>query len=138
MKTKEITQQLIEFYDKLSSWEHGVVKGSGLTPSQMHMIEIVGHAGSIQMKELAEKNGVTTGTLTVAVDKLEKQNYILRKPHEKDRRSYMIVLTDEGEKLFEEHYKLHIEMTQDLLSALNTEEQKLFPDILEKIIQRLG
>lgn len=46
------------------------------------------------MKELAERLGVTTGTLTVAVDKLEKPGLVERKPHDTDRRSYFVILTD--------------------------------------------
>ncbi len=74
-----------------------MVRDSGLTTAQAHTIQIVGHAGSIKMKDLAEKIGVTTGTLTVAVERLEKKNLLVRKPHEKDRRAYLIELTPEGE-----------------------------------------
>jgi len=82
----KLSSQLVEFYEKMSSWEHDVVKNSGLSPAQMHTIEIVGHAVSLRMKELAGKMGVTTGTLTVMVDRLEEQGLLHRIPHEKDRR----------------------------------------------------
>ena len=59
------------------------------------------------MKELAEKMGLTTGTITLMVDRLEKQGAAARKPHAKDRRSILVVLTKEGKRLFEEHHQLH-------------------------------
>ncbi len=73
-RQNDLSQMIIEFYDKISSWEHEVVKKSGLSPAQMHAIEIVGHHQKLRMKELAEKmGGITTGTLTVMVDRLEKK-----------------------------------------------------------------
>ena len=134
METEELAKTIVEFYEKISSWEHAVVKESGLSPAQMHTIEIVGHAKSIRMKDLAEKMGVTTGTLTVSVDKLDKLNLLERIRHQSDRRSYLIILTDQGTKLFKEHHKLHVQMTQELVNGLSTEEQDQFGVILTKAI----
>lgn len=137
MNTEKLASIIVEFYEKISSWEHAVVKGSGLSTAQMHTIEIVGHAEKIRMKDLAEKMGVTTGTLTVSVDKLEKMNLLERTRHESDRRSYMIVLTKDGEKLFREHHKLHVQMTQELVNDLSEEEQDQFGRILLKSIDNI-
>jgi DNA-binding MarR family transcriptional regulator len=134
MAVNELAQDIVEFYEKLSSWEHEVVRGSDLTPSQMHAIEIVGHEKSLRMKELAEKLGVTTGTLTVTVDKLAKKALIERKPHETDRRSYRIVLTDAGNKYFAQHHELHLKLTKEMVSILTTEELKTFEFVLKKIL----
>ena len=137
MKVSDLAKNIVEFYEKISSWEHAVVKESGLTPAQMHTIEIVGHSEKIRMKDLAEKMGVTTGTLTVSVDKLEKKNLLKRVPHESDRRSYMIVLSDEGNILFKEHHKLHIQMTSELVSEMSLKEQNVFNSLIEKAIQNI-
>jgi DNA-binding MarR family transcriptional regulator len=137
MKVSDLAKNIVEFYEKISSWEHAVVKESGLTPAQMHTIEIVGHSEKIRMKDLAEKMGVTTGTLTVSVDKLEKKNLLKRVPHESDRRSYMIVLSDEGNNLFKEHHKLHIQMTSELVNDMSLKEQKVFNSLIEKAIQNI-
>ena len=97
MSIKGVARQIVEFYERLSNWEHEVVRGSDLTPGQMHAIEIIGHETSLRMKELAEKLGVTTGTLTVTVDRLENKGLIERKPHETDRRSFRVALTEAGQ-----------------------------------------
>lgn len=134
MDIEKIARQVLELYEKISSWEHSVVKGSGLTPEQMHTIEIVGHERSIRMKDLAGKMGITTGTLTVSVDRLEKQGFLIRKRHETDRRSFLIVLTEKGEEYFKEHYNFHLNMTEELVSGLTGEEQEMFSRILDKIV----
>ena len=137
IKLENLSRSILEFYEKISSWEESVVKGSGLTTSQIHAIEIVGHARALKMKDLAEKIGVTTGTLTVAVDKLEKKGLLLRKPHENDRRSYMIELTQEGMTHFEEHHNFHLRMTQEIVSGLSEQEQEAFGTIMEKVLKTI-
>lgn len=135
--TAKLSHQLVEFYEKFSSWEQAVVKSSGLSTAKMHTIEIIGHSGSLRMKELAKKMGVTTGTLTVMVDRLEKESLLRRQAHETDRRSYLIVLTEKGEKLFEEHHQFHLGLTKEVTALLSAEEQKQFSVILEKIIDQI-
>ncbi len=137
MEIKRLSKIIVEFYEKLSSWEDAVVKDSGLTTAQAHTIEIVGHSGPIKMKDLAEKIGVTTGTLTVAVDRLEKKGMLLRKPHEKDRRAYLIELTDEGETYFALHHQFHIKMTEELVADLDAKEVGQLAEILEKILNKI-
>lgn len=137
MTVKRLAQHIVEFYEKLSSWEHEVVRGSDLTPGQMHAIEIIGHEKSLRMKELAEKLGVTTGTLTVTVDRLERKGLIERRPHETDRRSYLIVLTDAGEEHFSRHHEFHLKLTEEIASTLTSEELESFELILAKVIKQL-
>ncbi|MBI9089335.1 MAG: MarR family transcriptional regulator [Desulfobacterium sp.] len=137
MKLENLARLIVEFYEKLSSWEESVVRDSGLTTAQIHTIEIVGHAGAIKMKDLAGKIGVTTGTLTVSIDRLEKKGLLVRRPHEKDRRSYMIELTREGKTYFEEHHNFHIRMTEEMVSCLGEQEQKAFAAIIEKILKKI-
>ena len=137
MEIKHLSKIIVEFYEKLSSWEDSVVRDSGLTTTQAHTIEIVGHSGPIKMKNLAEKSGVTTGTLTVGVDRLEKKGLLVRKPHEKDRRAYLIELTREGEKYFKLHHRFHLKMTEELVADLTQAEIAHLSAILEKILLKL-
>lgn len=137
MNIELLSKMIVEFYEKLSSWEESVVQDSGLTTAQAHTIEIVGHEGSIKMKDLAEKIGVTTGTLTVGIDRLEKKKLLQRKPHETDRRSFLIELTNKGDVYFKQHHNFHIKMTQEIVSGLTQEEQLAFTNIIEKVLKKI-
>jgi DNA-binding MarR family transcriptional regulator len=137
MSIELLSDQFAEFYDKISSWEYSVVKDSGLSPAQMHTVEVIGHNQNMRMKELAERLGVTTGTLTVGVDKLEKMGLVARKPHEKDRRSWLIVLTDEGKSMYEQHHKFHQEFTREISRDLTNEEVKTLSEFLKVILERI-
>lgn len=134
---EELSHLLIGFYEKISSWEHAVVRGTGLSPAQMHAIEIIGQEKSLRMKELAEHLGVTTGSLTVMVDRLEQNGFLERKPHEFDRRSFLVTLTDKGKKHFKKHHQYHLKLTEDVLAALEPAERQNFAAALALIIKRL-
>ncbi len=131
---EELSKLLVEFYEKFSSWEHGVVRGETLTLSQMHTVEILSSQGALKMKELAEKMGITTGTLTVLVDRLEDAGMVERKPHETDRRSIRVLLTEKGLAHAREHHKLHNRLTQELISDMSPEEMEGLARCLRKML----
>lgn len=134
---ERLSDLLIEFYEKLSSWEQAVVRDTPITLPQMHTLEILGQQSPLRMKELAAKMGVTTGTLTVNIDRLEKQGLVARIPHETDRRSILVTLTAAGEELFREHHDHHLHLTRELQAALTPEETAQFAAILAKLTQAL-
>ena len=137
MDTSNLSKQFMEFYDKLSSWEHSVVKDSGLSPAQMHTIEVIGHHENMMMRELADRLGITTGTLTVAVDRLEKLGMVERKPHEHDRRAWLIVLTENGTKMYEQHNKFHEEFTREIAQDLTTKEIESLTILMKSVLNRM-
>jgi DNA-binding MarR family transcriptional regulator len=132
---RALTHVIVEFYEKLSSWEHSIVRGKGLTLSQMHTMEILGIHKALRMKELAERMGVTTGTLTVIVDKLAAKRLVQRRPNEQDRRSILVELTEEGRQHFHEHDRHHLQLTMDLVDGLTRQEVDQLATILAKMNQ---
>lgn len=131
----KLTQLIVEFYEKLSSWEHSVVRGQGVTLAQMHTLEILGAHEPLRMKELAQKMGVTTGTLTVQVDRLERMGMVKRMPHHEDRRSILVALTDEGRVQSDEHHALHDQLTCDITCKLSDAEREALAGLLVKMNQ---
>jgi len=131
-----LNQLLTEFYDKMSSWEQSVVKETGYSLAQVHTIEVLGISGQLRMKELADKLSITTGTLTVQVDKLVNAGLIERLPHPDDRRAIVVSLTPEGQAIHKHHNQLHLELVADITANLEDSEQSLLIKSLSKINQR--
>ncbi|WP_419785742.1 MarR family winged helix-turn-helix transcriptional regulator [Pseudodesulfovibrio sp.] len=132
---QHLTHLFVEFHEKLSSWEASVVEGKGLTTTQMHTLEILGVHGPLRMKELADRLGVTTGSLTIQADRLEKKDLVRRVPHPTDRRSNVIEMTSTGKTLFEEHNRLHLELTREITAGLDEEQREALGCCLDKIIE---
>lgn len=128
-----LNQLLTEFYDKMSSWEQSVVKETGYSLAQVHTIEVLGSHGEMRMKELAEKLGITTGTLTVQVDKLVSANLIERIPHPGDRRAIVVALTESGQHIHQQHNQLHLNLVKELTTNVDATERKQLITMLTKM-----
>ena len=131
--TEELTDEMVHFFNGFASWESSIIRNSDLTVSEAHAIEVLGQYGKMNMKSLAQKSGVTTGTTTVTVDRLEKKDYARRESSREDRRVNLIVLTDKGLKAFAEHHKYHLYLTEQMVSILSEDEIKQLLTILKKI-----
>jgi DNA-binding MarR family transcriptional regulator len=132
---ESLNEALVEFFDKITSWELSVIQSGTLKISDVHAIEILGHYGKMNMKELAQRLGVTTGTTTVTVDRLEHGGFARRTRAESDRRSYIIELTDAGHAAYLEHHRHHLQLTHDLISNLGREEAESLVSLLLKTIE---
>ena len=130
---ENLNHALIEFYEKLSSWEATIFKGKGLSLTLIHAVEILGAFGAMPMKDLAKKVGVTTGTLTVQVDNLEKAELVERVPHHQDRRSILVKLTDKGSALFQEHDHLHLQLTEKLTADFSEDEIQRLSELMSRL-----
>ncbi len=133
----QFSESIIQFYEKLFSWEHTVAKTSGLSPQQNHTIKIVGSAGPIRMKPLAKKLSVTTGTLTVMVDRLEKSGFVCREKDPEDGRGFNIKLTKKGNHVHKEHHAHHVKLAQNIVSNLPHDEACAFSNTLAKINENI-
>lgn len=130
---EELTDELINFFNRFASWESSVIRNSDLSVSEAHAIEVLGQYGKMNMKSLAQKLGVTTGTTTVTVDRLEKKDYARRESIKEDRRVNLISLTGKGQEAFEEHHRYHLDLTRQITAALGEGEMLQLLEILKKI-----
>lgn len=130
---EELNENLVEFFDRFASWESSVIESGHLKISDAHAIEILGHYGRMNMKDLAGKLGITTGTTTVTVDRLEQGGFARRVRAEHDRRSYIIELTESGSSAYEEHHRHHLNLAGEIASILGDEETRAFILLLKKV-----
>ncbi len=79
--------------------------------------------------------GITTGTLTVQIDKLVRAELIERMPSENDRRAIVVGLTAQGLSLHRQHNQLHLELVNELTQELNGEQPAQLIGCLEKMIR---
>ncbi|MGI2260559.1 MarR family winged helix-turn-helix transcriptional regulator [Shewanella sp. GXUN23E] len=128
-----LNHAIVEFYEKLSSWEHAIVREQGISLSHVHTLEALGFHGAMRMKELAEKIGVTTGTLTVQVEKLVAAGLVERLPNETDRRSVRVGLTAQGQTLFQAHSDQHHALTAELTADFSEQERGVLLSFFERM-----
>lgn len=130
---EEYSNILVEFFERMSSWENGVIADREISLAQMHLLEVVGNNGRLRMKELSEKLGVTTGTLTVMVHRLVSKGYLIKEKNEDDKRSYYVKLTKSGEEEYDNHHFLHGHLIEEIINTLGEDTAESFFQNLNKI-----
>ena len=105
-----------------------------VTANDMHVIEAIDMDGAKNMTSVAKSLGVTTGTLTIAVNSLVKKGYVDRVRSEEDRRVVLISLSGKGRKAYLHHRRFHEKMINAIVEEL-TEEEK---EVLEKALVKLN
>jgi DNA-binding MarR family transcriptional regulator len=69
-----------------------VADRAGLRLTDMQCINVLDLMGPSTPGELARSTGLTTGGVTVMLDRLEKAGYVKREPNPRDRRSVLVRL----------------------------------------------
>ena len=75
--------------------------------SDFAVLEAVLHKGPLPVNEIGKKVQLTSGSITVAIDRLEKKGLVERRPHGTDRRARIVHLTKAGRKLITRIYADH-------------------------------
>lgn len=126
-------RELAQTYQAFASYSDGHIREMGLTSPQFDVIATLGNTAGMSMKDLAEATLVTKGTLTGIIDRLEKKGFVRREVPPENRRSFTVVLTADGEDLFENTFAAHIAYLQPRFESLTPAELKQLQSLLNKL-----
>jgi DNA-binding MarR family transcriptional regulator len=98
----------------------------------LNMIDLLG--GEAKPGEIAKMTGLTTGGVTVMLDRLEKKGYIERKPNPKDRRSTLIHLSPKKMSKLHAVYESQALSMENILSNYTDEELSIIIDYFSKTL----
>jgi DNA-binding MarR family transcriptional regulator len=105
-------------------------------PSFAVLVTLVrlGRAEGVPQRTLMDELGLTAGTVSVRIDRLEAQGLVERRAHAADRRNTLVVITDRGLAVFERVAPAHLENERRLLVALDAGEQAMLATLLRKLL----
>lgn len=110
------------------------LKKYNLGIGQLHFLKKLYLKDGINQEHLAKSLKYSKATSTRAIQKLEKEGYIIRKRDVNDKRAYNVFLTDKGKILEPEINTIISEWSDILLTGFDDEEQKKFIGFLKKSI----
>jgi DNA-binding MarR family transcriptional regulator len=104
----------------------------GLNGTDLQLLNLLELQGSATPGDLARWSSLTTGGVTVAVDRLEKAGFVKREPNPKDRRSNII--RPVPKRLLDLYliYKSKGELVVNVLAGFNDRELKTIMNFLKK------
>jgi MarR family transcriptional regulator, 2-MHQ and catechol-resistance regulon repressor len=109
------------------------VAGAGLVLSDFMILEALLNKGPLTIGEIQVKVLLASGSMTAAVDRLERKGCIVRKPDGKDRRARVLHLTREGRRLITRILAEHLTELQIWVSVLTEKEMEEAYSTLKKL-----
>ncbi|MGI2326411.1 MarR family winged helix-turn-helix transcriptional regulator [Planococcus sp. YIM B11945] len=141
IKNKVHDPERIAFMEKELRYISGIIKQKGreilnsytITPPQFVALQWLFEHGDMTIGDLSNKMYLAFSTTTDLVDRMEKNNLVMRIREEQDRRVVRIKLLKEGERIIEEVIQKRQEYLQTVLADFSEPEVEQFSFLLEKL-----
>jgi len=111
-----------------------VAASVGLNGTDLQFINLLQLGVARTPGDLAKWSGLTTGGVTVALDRLERAGYIKRQPNPDDRRSTIIQPVEARLRQFQSIYKSKGDSLAAAMTAYNDRELALILDFFRRTI----
>ncbi len=124
---EEMSYSLVRIFENvLLTEEKSLQKGyfSDLSLAEMHTLTAIGPYEARTMSQTAQTLGITTGTLTVSIDRLVKKGYVDRRRDDRDKRIVRISLTREGKLACRMHSKFHRVLAKRILEPYGDDDRE--------------
>ena len=132
-----VVTRLARVRGHLDSGVGSVFARYGLTAADFGVIITLRRAGdpyTMPQARLMDALGLTSGTVSVRLDRLVKSGVVTRETDPANARVSLITLTDKGLQLFNEVAPVHLANEDRLLSALGADERLLLADLLRRLL----
>lgn len=109
------------------------IANAGLCLTDFAALEALLHKGPLTISEIQEKVMLASGSMTAAVDRLEKLGLVVRKSTPRDRRARIVQLTPEGKRVVSACFEKHARDLEALMSVLSEKEKEQIYGSLKKL-----
>ena len=115
--------------------EHAMrhIRSLGVGYSDFGVLEVLLHKGPTPVNAIGRKVRLTSGSITAAVDRLEKKGLVERCGHPGDRRARVVHLTATGRNLAETAFAAHEAAMERATSGLSPAERGEATELLKKL-----
>lgn len=130
---------MTSFYDELEDAlamhfaRYGLSRAKFNVLMQLFMVDDQG----LTQSELSKKMLVSRANITGLIDRLEKENMVIRMADAADRRAFKLRLTDRAARLMNSFLPIHNEYVHKLISVLDREEKEMLILLLAKLKRNL-
>jgi DNA-binding MarR family transcriptional regulator len=87
--------------------------------------------------QIARRLQITTASVTVLIDRLERQGHVCRLPHPTDRRKLLVGLTDDGQEKAQQVYEHFNEVLNACAEGMGDAEREVVVRFLQRVSSTL-
>jgi MarR family 2-MHQ and catechol resistance regulon transcriptional repressor len=120
-------------HDALRQHAERHIRSLGLGFSDFGALEYLFHKGPAPVNAIGAKIGLTSGSITAAVDRLERKGLVERRNDAEDRRARVVHLTAAGRKVIACAFADHEAAMERATSGLSPAERKRAAMLLKKL-----
>ncbi len=114
------------------------LKSYDLTVEQLQLLKQLAAEKGLSQSILCEISGKSPANITRILDRLEKKKRIVRRPNPEDRRSSLVSLTPEGERLRAEVINLFEGLRTELVRGIPVDQQQVALGVLKAITANIS
>src|ERR1700686_257206 len=108
------------------------IERTELGDSDFRVIEALLHKGPLPVNTIGPKVWLTPGSISVAIDRLEKKA-LVKRTNTDDRRVRLVELTAKGRALVTKTFRKHAIAMEEAAGVLSTEERLIVLRLLKKL-----
>lgn len=136
--SSQLNEILIDTYNNILNVEEDLLKHStniDLSINEMYLIESVGKNKNDgkTISDLARSLNITLPSVTIAINKLVKKNYVKKEKSNTDGRIVIVRLTDKGRRIDRIHQYFHNKMVKEISKELTDHEKEVLIHGMEKL-----
>ena len=109
------------------------IAGVEMCSSDFAVLEALLNKGPLPVNVIGRKVLLTSGSITTAIDRLEKKGLVERRADAEDKRARIVHLTREGRRLIRKAFADHAADMERLSSVLEPDERATMIRLLKKI-----
>ncbi|MEX6702612.1 MarR family winged helix-turn-helix transcriptional regulator [Peribacillus frigoritolerans] len=135
---ESLTHRLQRYGMRSVLFQQNMAQKIGVSHTDLKSAEILNETGPITAGELSKITGLSTGSVTALINRLEKSGYVKRERDQLDGRKVMIMPIPERQEQIKSHYQSLSMATKELCSAYNEQELILINQFVEEITKIMG
>ena len=109
----------------------------GLSPGQPRILNKLYEKDHVTQREQADRCSMDVATMSRTLDRLEEAGYLTREKHPDCRRSFLIVLTEEGRSRAAQVHDDFLNIDEQIWQGFHEQEMEEFLACAKKIIDNL-
>ena len=109
------------------------IEETGLGLTDFAALEALLHKGPLTITEIQSKVPLALGSMTAAVDRLEKKGLIMRTPAPDDRRAKVLKLSSDGRRVVEAAFSRHAAELESAMTVLTKSEKRQLHALLKQL-----
>ncbi|MDD2333053.1 MAG: MarR family transcriptional regulator [Mesotoga sp.] len=112
-----------------------VLRDFPITPAQFDVLQVLFFNGEKRMSDISRWLGITKSTTTGLVKRLIDADLVERRRSDKDRRSFIIDISDSGRTLIEKVIDRRVEYLKSVMTEIKSDQVKALEVIVKNLLE---